>query len=58
MVHIKSKEMITPGMVAAKNNLPMDCSVMMPYIIRVTLGGMRLPRVPPTAMIPEERLLL
>jgi hypothetical protein len=58
MMHIKKKEIINPGMVAARNNLPMDCSVIMPYTIRVILGGMRLPRVPPTATIPADSFLL
>src|SRR4030042_616380 len=57
---IKTNNVVTisPGMVAARNNLPMDVSVIMPNTIRVTLGGMRLPRVPPTAMIPVAGLLL
>src|SRR3990172_10665982 len=37
MIKINNKETITPGTVAARNNLPMDVSVIMPYTIRVTL---------------------
>src|SRR4030042_3975862 len=58
MMKINNEEMITPGTVAARNNLPMDVSVIIPKTIRVTLGGMRLPRVPETAMIPVESFLL
>src|SRR4030042_2616917 len=58
MMKINNKETISPGTGAARNNLPMDVSVIIPNTIRVTLGGMRLPRVPETAMIPVESFLL
>ncbi len=42
----------------ARKSLPMDCSVMIPKTMRVTLGGMRIPRVPTVATIPVESFLL
>jgi hypothetical protein len=54
MITIKKKAIISPGTSPARNNLPMDCSVIMPNTIRVTLGGMRIPRVPTVATIPVE----
>jgi hypothetical protein len=43
-----------PGTTPARNRAPMDCSVAMPYRISVTLGGMRMPSVPPATIAPDE----
>jgi hypothetical protein len=58
IIRINNKAMNNPGTVEATNNLPIDVSVIMPYIIRRTLGGIKLPRVLPTAMTPVESFLL
>ncbi len=42
----------TPGMMPAMNNLPMSCSVMMPYTASTVDGGSMAPSVPPAAMTP------
>jgi len=41
-----------PGMKPAMRRAPMDCSVMMPYMIMIKLGGMREARVPLAATTP------
>jgi hypothetical protein len=58
MVNTKNKAIISPGIIPARNNLPIDCSVMMPSTMRVTLGGMSMPSVPTVATIPVESFLL
>jgi hypothetical protein len=57
MVRAKSAAMMIPGMMPPRKSRPMDCSVMMPKTIRVTLGGMRMPSVPTLATTPVERRL-
>ncbi len=41
-----------PGRIPAMKSSPMDCSVRMPYTIKITLGGIRIPRLPPAATTP------
>ena len=38
------------------NRLAMLFSVMNPYTTKAALGGIRMPRLPPAAMEPKERL--
>src|SRR5512139_461123 len=43
-----------PGRIPEISNLPIDCSVSIPYTTNPMLGGMRKPRVPPAATLPVE----
>ena len=43
---------INPGMTPAMNSRPIDVSVAMPYRMKVTDGGMRMPSVPPAQIEP------
>ncbi|OPY66557.1 MAG: hypothetical protein A4E57_02761 [Syntrophorhabdaceae bacterium PtaU1.Bin034] len=54
---MKKKAVSSPGSIPAINNLAMDCSVIMPKIISVTLGGRSTPRVPTLATIPVDSFL-
>ena len=36
----------TPGRMPARKSSPMDCSVRIPYTMKITLGGIRMPRLP------------
>ena len=40
-------------MIAAVNNLPIDCSAMMPKTMSAPDGGVSEPSVPPAATAPE-----
>ncbi len=57
MVKMKKAAIISPGMSPARNSFPIDCSVMIPKTISVTLGGMSTPSVPTVATIPVESRL-
>ncbi len=57
MMQMKNTATIRPGMIPARKSLPMDCSVMIPKTISVTLGGIRIPSVPTEATIPVESFL-
>ena len=57
MMPMKNRAMIRPGTRPARKSFPIDCSVMMPKTISVTLGGMRMPRVPTMATTPVESFL-
>ena len=46
---------MTPGPIAARNNLPNDCSDATEYKIMVIDGGNKIPKVPPAAMIPAAK---
>lgn len=46
-----------PGKIPAAKSLPMDCSVSIPYTIKITLGGIRIPRLPAAATVPVARLI-
>lgn len=52
------KEIRSPGSTPARKSFPMDCCVMMPKMISVMLGGMRIPKVPTEATMPFESFLL
>jgi hypothetical protein len=41
-----------PGMIAAVNNVPIDCSAMIPKTISAPEGGIIWPSVPPAATDP------
>lgn len=43
-----------PGMMPAMNSLPIELLVSEPYTIMFTLGGIRMPSVPPAARLPSE----
>ena len=43
-----------PGMIPAMNSLPIELLVSDPYTIMFTLGGIRMPSVPPAASVPSE----
>ena len=43
-----------PGTMPAINSFPMDCSEEIPYIMKITLGGIRTPRAPPAATLADE----
>ena len=45
-----------PGIIAAINKSPMDCSVSIPYKIRSKLGGINIPRTEDPATTPTENL--
>jgi hypothetical protein len=47
-----------PGTIPARKSSPIDCSAIIPKIIRVMLGGKITPRVPTEATIPVESCLL
>ena len=49
---------MTPGRIPAANNCPIDCSVSIPYTMKMVLGGMRMPIAPAEAMEPVERVSL
>ena len=51
------KAVSNPGTIPAINNLAIDCSVIIPNRIKVTLGGMRIPSVPTLATIPVDSFL-
>src|SRR4030042_7108414 len=57
IIPMKSRAMISPGIMTGIKSCPMDCSVRIPRMISVTLGGMMTPGVPTVATIPEESLL-
>jgi hypothetical protein len=42
-----------PGMMPAMNSLPIELLVSEPYTIMFTLGGIRMPSVPPAASEPR-----
>src|SRR3989339_365784 len=44
-----------PGRIPAMNNFPMDCSVRMPYTIKMVDGGINIPRLPAAATVPAAR---
>ena len=44
-----------PGMIPARNNEPIDCSVCIPYTIKITLGGISTPNAPPAATLAEDK---
>src|SRR5660397_91572 len=57
-IHIENINVsITPGSTPPRKSFPMDTSTAMPYRIRVMLGGIRIPRVPPATMAPEATAL-
>jgi hypothetical protein len=56
-VATNEKQNKMPGIIPAKNNLPIDVSVMRPYTIRATLGGIMEPNDPTVATVPVEILL-
>ena len=58
MIAMNNAAMSSPGISPAMKSCPIDCSVSMPMIISVTLGGMMQPRLPTVATIPVERVLL
>jgi hypothetical protein len=43
MVTANDRAMMRPGMMPARNNLPMEVSVRSPYRINTTLGGISIP---------------
>ncbi len=49
---MKNMVRMMPGRIPAMKSLPMDCSVRMPYTMKITLGGMRIPRLPAEATTP------
>ena len=48
----KSTVTMMPGKTPPRNRRPIDVSVAIPYRIRVTLGGIRMPSVPPATIAP------
>lgn len=54
---MKKKEMSNAGNIPARNSFPIDCSVMIPNMIIVILGGKRIPMVPTLATIPVDNFL-
>jgi hypothetical protein len=46
---------IIPGMTPAMKSFPTEVWVAIPYTIMVTLGGIRIPRVPPPTIRPVAR---
>ena len=48
-----STAIMMPGRMPAMNRSPIEVSVMTPYRIIGTLGGMRIPSVPPAAVVPS-----
>ena len=58
MPHIINSAVNMPGITPAANNLPIFVSVMMPYITMMVDGGIMMPRVPPAAITPVDRLSL
>ena len=55
MVATNSAESSKPGSTPAANSFPIDCSVSIPYTIKMTLGGIRMPRLPAAATVPVAR---
>ena len=56
MVMQKQIAKMMPGMMPAANSFPTDSPVIMPYRMKDVEGGIRMPRVPPAAMEPQDRL--
>jgi hypothetical protein len=48
----KSNVTMMPGTTPPRNRRPIDVSVAMPYRIKVTLGGISIPSVPPATIAP------
>ena len=46
---------VSPGMIAAMKTLPTDTARRSAMMISMMLGGMRIPRVPDAAMVPQAR---
>src|SRR4030042_2780527 len=53
---IKMAAVIIPGKIPAIKSFPIDCSVIIPYIIIGILGGINIPKVPEAAIHPVANL--
>lgn len=51
---MKSAERRKPGKIAAANSLAIDTPTTGPRTTSMTLGGIRMPSVPPAVMTPQE----
>ena len=50
---MKSKVRLTPGIIPATNSWPIDVLVRAPKMMRLTLGGMSIPKVAAEAIVPR-----